>query len=76
MITGYVVSSRMGGTELPNTGLCFDRLSSMKSLIEGLLLTQDSVTMRAGDVTVTGGSYRAIADQLDRLLPRDTAFLD
>jgi hypothetical protein len=66
----------MGDQELPNVGLRFNDLGSMKSLIDGLLLTQDSVTVRAGDVTVTAASYREVYDQLDRALPRDTNFLD
>jgi len=77
MITqGYVVSSRMGDVERPNTGLRFERLGSMKGLIEGLLMTQDSITLRVGTVTVAGSSYREIHDQLDQLLPRNTSFLD
>lgn len=57
---GYIVSSEMGGEVFPNVGLRYDRLQTMQSIIEGLFLTMDAVTVRAGEYEVRGTSYREI----------------
>lgn len=73
---GYIVSSTMGVYTFKNEGLRFERLGYMSSLIEGLFLTQDSVTVHVGDEEVTGSSYRKIYDELNKVLPPNSKFLD